>query len=152
MTQCCIAAQLLAGFRIKHIAVIVFKNRIAEFARTQTDFVETATGTVQIDVLQVQHVDIRTEVVTLTKPGHTAIQEIQAFRFHIGFGDFRFGIAEVRAVFIRAQPDRADEAHAIGGLREFFGIATFEVAVAFIAKAVFHGIAAEVEAALRAFF
>ena len=109
------------------VDVLVLEYGIAQFARTERDLVEAPSGAVHVDVLHIEHVDVRTVVVALADPGRTAVQEGQVLRFHVGFGDAHRGVAEIRTGRIGIGPQGADETDAVLGLCQFPRIAEFGI-------------------------
>ncbi|MNN64265.1 hypothetical protein D3C81_1796980 [compost metagenome] len=92
--------------------------------------------------------DVRTVVEAFTDPGRAAVQEIESLRFDVGFDDAQLVVAEIGVWRVGVDPDGGQVVHA-AGLGDGFGVAEFRVGVALIAQTIFHGIAAQTEAALR---
>ena len=133
---------------IDDCCVIVFKEGIAEFARTSFYTIKATASTVQIDKLQIEHVDVRTVVVTLTNPRYTTIQEINVFCFNVCFRQFQCGITKVRIWAVSIGPQCAGKCDAINRFGEGGGIATLKVGITFVTEAVFHCVTTEAKAAL----
>ncbi|PMQ16530.1 hypothetical protein JaAD80_10105 [Janthinobacterium sp. AD80] len=137
-----------ARVRIAGIDVVILEEGIREFTRADRNAVQAGTGTIHVDVLQIQHVDVGTVVETLTDPGRAAAQEIESLCFDVGFDDAQLVVAEIGVRCVGIDPDGGQVVHA-AGLGDGFGVAEFRVGVALIAQTVFHGVAAQAEAALR---
>ena len=128
--------------------VVVLEEGVGEFARTGRNAVQAGARAVHVDVLQIQHVDVRTVVEAFTDPGRAAVQEIESLRFDVGLDDAQLVVAEIGVWRVSVDPDGGQVVHA-AGLGDGLGVAEFRVGVALIAQTVFHGIATQAEAALR---
>jgi hypothetical protein len=80
-----------AGERIAGGQIVIFEKGVAELSGAGLDAVESGAGAGQADVLQGQHVDVGAMIIALADRGAAAVQEIQAFRFDVGFQDVEFG-------------------------------------------------------------
>src|SRR5476649_511849 len=130
--------------------VVVLEEGVRQLAWTEVaDTVQTSTGTVHVDVLGIQHMDVRTVVETLTDPGRTASQEVQALCFDVSLDDADLAVAEVGSRRKSVDP-QSGHVGDVAGLGDGLGVTEFRVGIALIAEAIFRGVAAQAVAALWA--
>src|SRR5471032_323983 len=60
------------------------------------DTIQTGASTVHVDVLRIEHMDVRTVVETFTDPGRAASERIDALCFDVGLDNADLAVAEVR--------------------------------------------------------
>src|SRR5471032_1373207 len=94
--------------------VVVLEEGIGQLAWAKVaDTIQTGTSTVHVDVLRIEHMDVRTVVETFTDPGRAASERIEALCFDVGLDDADLAVAEVRGRSKSVDPQGGHIGHVV---------------------------------------